>query len=102
MGGAINFKRTPTAVDYLSAGESLIAVTDTVTLPPRAITLSDADKADGRFIWIKDESGGAGVGGQNIVITPQTGTIDGAPSVSISVAFGKSLVYSDTANWFTL
>lgn len=89
--------RYATAVNYSSAGEGLIAVTDTSA--PRTITLSDNDKIAGKEIEIKDESGGAGT--NNITIQAQTGTIDGAASVLITANYGILRVYSDGSNWFS-
>ena len=89
--------RKATAVSYVSQGEGLIAVTNTAA--PRTITLSDADKIDCKEIDIKDESGGAGT--NNITISPQSGTIDGAASVVISANYGVARVYSNGTNWFT-
>jgi len=89
--------RTPTAVSYMSTGEGLIAVTNTAA--PRTITLSNDDKINGKVIDIKDESGGAGT--NNITVTPQTGTIDGAASVLITANYGILRVYSDGNSWFS-
>ena len=97
---ATNLKRTSTSINYLSAGETIIGVTDTSTTPPRTITLSNADKVSGRMIYVKDESGGATA--NPIVVQAQTGTIDGVASVQISVNYGVLAVYSDGSNWWTL
>lgn len=90
-------KRTPTAVDYMSAGESIIAVTNTAA--PRTITLANADKDSAKRIEIKDESGGAAT--NNITIVAETGTIDGAASVAITANYGVARLYSDGTNWFS-
>ena len=84
--------------DYLTDGESLIGVVDSTT--SRTITLSDVDKVAGRIIFIKDESGGATA--FPISVAPETGTLDGAASVPISVDYGCLRVYSDGSNWFSL
>lgn len=94
----IALKRTPTAVDYTTADEDIIGVTNTAA--PRTITLASADCVPGKIFIIKDESGGAGT--NNITIDTQGGkTIDGALSVSITVDFGSVRIYSDGVNWET-
>lgn len=93
----VNFYRYATATDRTTAGELIVAVTDTSA--PRAITLSNTDKVAGRLITIKDESGGAQTNA--ITITPQAGTIDGQASFTINQNYGSVDVYSDGTNWFT-
>lgn len=88
--------RKATAVDYTTAGESIIGVTNTSV--PRTITLSDADRIAGKQILIKDESGGATA--NNIFIEPESGDLDGDASASIIEDFGSLAVYSDGTNWF--
>jgi hypothetical protein len=94
----VAFKRTATAGNYTSAGESLIAVTDTTVA--RTITLSATDLSAGAFIDIKDESGTCSVANP-IIVTPAAGTLDGVASVSITVPYGVLRVYSSLSNWFT-
>jgi hypothetical protein len=89
--------RTAVVADSNTAGESIIGVTDTTA--PRNITLDDDDKIDAKRITVKDESGNAGV--NNITITPESGTIDGAASVQIVVNYGVVRIYSDGSNWFS-
>lgn len=62
-----------------------------VTLP--AVTLD-------RFVRIKDSSGNANT--NNIVITPASGTIDGAASHTIDSDYGSVVLVSDGTNWFIL
>jgi len=91
-------KRLATGVDANTGGNSIIGVTDTSV--PRTITLSTSDSINGKTIFIKDESGGAGT--NNITINTQGGQlIDGAVSIAIIVNYGVGRVYSDGTNWFT-
>lgn len=65
------------------------------------ITLDSSDVASGRMIIVKDESGGATT--NNITIdTEGAETIDGGASVTISVNYGVTKLYSDGLNWFSL
>lgn len=95
---AYNVKRVTRAVSANSAGETLIAVTDTSA--PRTITLDNDDKEAGRIIIVKDESGGAG--SNPITVVPESGTIDGASSVIIGANYGSQTFYSNGTNWFVL
>lgn len=92
-----------TAVDLLTAGQSVIGVSDTSIV--RTITISTADITNivrvGERITIKDESGGAGT--NNILIDSEgSETIDGDPSVSIIVDYGTVSLYSDGTNLFVV
>jgi len=91
-------KRTATAVNYTTQGESIIAVTNTAIT--RTITLADADKFDAKRIEIKDESGGASLT-TPIIVQPETGTIDGVSSVQIIANYGILRLYSDGVSWFS-
>ncbi len=42
-----------------------------------------------------------GAATNNITVTPQTGTIDGAANVVINTNYGSVRTYSDGTNWFT-
>jgi len=94
------FRRTGTAVDLQSTNETIIGVTDTSV--PRTVTISSVDIAkDGRFIFVKDESGGAGT--NNITIdTEGAELIEGAASVVINADSGSKLMYADGSNLFLL
>ncbi len=97
--GAFNFRRTATAANVSSAGETIIGVTSTAAA--RTITLSTADMVTGRVVFIKDESGGADT--NNITIDTQGAElIDGAASIAITVNYGVARLYSDGSNWYTL
>lgn len=99
FGKAFNADRTATAVGVNSAGETIIGVTSTAA--PRAIVLDTDDVVDGRVIWVKDESGGAGT--NNITISTEGAeTIDGAATFVISTNYGVMGFYSDGSNWFTI
>ncbi|MHA1749533.1 MAG: hypothetical protein ACTSYF_12910 [Promethearchaeota archaeon] len=98
VNGSLAVKRTATATDYTTAGETIIGVTDTSAA--RTITLASADCVAGRIIIIKDESGGAGT--NNITVATQgTETIDGAATQTISTNYGVLRLYSDGNSWFT-
>ena len=92
-------KRKGLAGDGVSADEVIIAITDTSA--PRTVTIQTADIAAGSRIFIvKDESGGAGT--NNITIATQgSETIDGQPTVTISVDFGVVRLYSNGTNLFS-
>jgi len=94
------FRRSGTALDLQSTNETVIGVTDTSV--PRTVTISSVDIAkDGRFIFVKDESGGAGT--NNITIaTEGAQTIDGAPTALINTDSGSRLMYADGSNLFSL
>jgi len=94
------FRRTGTATDLQSTNETVIGVTDTSV--PRTVTISSADiTKEGRFIFVKDESNGAGT--NNITIdTEGAETIDGVPSTVINTDLGSKVMYSDGSNLFLL
>ncbi len=90
--------RTTTAATATTAGQTIIAVTDTSAV--RTVHLATADAKVGRIVIVKDESGGAGT--NNITVDGEGGeTIDGASSVTISANYGVLRVYSNGTNWFT-
>jgi len=99
INGSLAVKRTATAEDYTTAGETIVGVTDTTAT--RIITLATADCVVGRLITIKDESGGAGT--NNITIaTEGSETIDGSSTATISTNYGCIRLYSDGSNWFII
>ena len=70
------------------------------TSAARTITLGRGLIKRGRFIDIKDESGGAAA--NNITVaTEGSETIDGAATATISTNYGVVRLYSDGTNWFT-
>jgi len=94
------FRRSGTAVDLQSTNETVIGVTDTSV--PRLVTISSVDIAkEGRFIYVKDESGGAGTNSITIA-TEGAQTIDGSATKIINTNFGSKLMYSDGSNLFLL
>lgn len=70
----------------------------------RTLTLSDTTKAAASssvpvaFV-VFDESGTA-TGSDTIVLSPESGTINGAASVAITVGHGAFAVYTDGTDWF--
>ncbi len=90
--------RTTTAATATTGGQTIIAVTDPSAA--RTIHLATADRAPGRVMIVKDESGAAGT--NNITVDGEGGeTIDGVASVTISSNYGVLKVYSDGTNWFS-
>lgn len=80
-------------------GKDNIVLVDTVG-GATTITLPSSANVTNRNITIKDKTGHAGT--NHITITPSSGTIDGASSISISTNFGKTTVYCDGTNWYSL
>lgn len=78
--------------DYLIAYSSITA--------SRAVTLTVTGVQVNQQFIIKDESGNAGVV-NTIVITPASGTIDGAANKTINAAYGELRVYFNGTNFFT-
>ena len=79
--------------NFTATTETIVGVnsanTCTITLPARQA---------GRFIIIKDESGAADI--NNIIIVPQSGTIDGDPSALIDLGHSAYNFYCNGTNWF--
>jgi hypothetical protein len=105
--GAINHtkltgKRTATATDYNPSAlttDYIIAVTNTDAA--RSVTISTEDVASGstsqpRVMVIKDESGGANA--NNITISLESGTIDGAASYALTQNYQEVTLYLDGTN----
>lgn len=63
------------------------------------ITLASAMVAEGVWIDVVDESGGAA--GNNISVTTEGELIDGVSTLTIDSDHGAIRVYSDGTNWFT-
>jgi len=99
INGSLAVKRTATAANYTTLGETIIGVTDTTVA--RTITLASSDCVDGRLITIKDESGGAGTYSITIA-TEGSETIDGSSTVTINSNYGYVNLYSDGSNWFVM
>lgn len=64
------------------------------------ITLASAMVANGSWIDVVDESGGAAASPITIA-TEGTETIDGATTLTIDADYGQVRLYSDGTNWFT-
>ena len=94
----VSFSRTATAVDYTTADEYRVGVTDTSVI--RTITLSTDNLLAKVDKQIKDESGGAST--NQIDIVGEGGAlIDGVSTVKINVDYGDMNLYSEGTQWFT-
>lgn len=89
-----------TATSISTSTHVIYGVTNTAV--PRTITVSSTDIAiDGRIIFVKDESGGAGT--NNITIaTEGPELIDGAPVLIITVNYGAARLYARGGNLFSI
>jgi hypothetical protein len=87
-----NANYTAVTTDQIVAFTSLSA-SRTVTLPAIADAVS-------RAITIKDESGSCSPT-VTIVVTPASGTIDGASSLTLRSPYAQVTVYSNGTNWYT-
>jgi hypothetical protein len=87
-----------TAIDYIAEGpEGYIGITDTAA--PRAITLTP--RAKDQFVYVADESGGAGTNA--ITISAGGGaTINGAASVTINENYGAILFLAVSPTLFVV
>lgn len=102
VNGGQGIKRTSSAVNYNPSAlteDYLIAITDTAS--PRTVIISDEDIQSGtpanpRIFIIKDESGGAGT--NNITVSGESGTIDGAANFPIATNHGSITIYADGTN----
>lgn len=65
-----------------------------ITLPAPSVTGNK-----GKFYIIKDTSGLAGINA--ITVTPASGTIDGAASLTINSNYGNMQVFTDGVAWFS-
>jgi len=63
-----------------------------------SITISTTQCVSGRIIEIKDSGGNANA--NNITITPQVETIDGAANLVICGDYDSVSLYADGSNWF--
>jgi len=97
VSGSQSVKTTNAATSYtVTSTDHIIRVTDTSAA--RTITLPTAVGIGGRIYEIKDVSGGAGI--NNITIDGNGAeTIDGAPSVKITIGGGVVRVISNGTNW---
>lgn len=97
LNSGVRLDRQTTASNISSTWRSIIGITSTGT--PRAITLESDTNVSGHIIIVKDEGGGAGT--DNITITPESGTIDGASNYVINTNYGVMRAYGTGTNWFT-
>lgn len=88
--------RTAVNANY-PAGAGRVAVTDTSLV--RLITIPTALLVADEEFEVKDESGLSGT--NNILVVGQTGTIDGAASISITANWGSVGLYTDGTDLFT-
>ena len=74
---------------------------DTTSLAVGLSLSTAATLADGKVIYIKDESGNATT--NNITITPySTETIDGSSSIGITSSYGSVALIKNSGSWFLL
>lgn len=98
-GGRIVKTRSATAATVtVSASTDEVIFCNVAASAAVAVTLP-AHTTGARFT-IKDAIGTANVG--NITITPTSGLIDGAATLVINTAYGKTELVSDGTNWFTV
>lgn len=104
--GQLSHRTAVGAVDYnpsILTGDFIVAMTDTAAA--RACTISTEDVASGstdnpRMITVVDESGVAGT--NNITVSLETGTINGAANVVIATNYGIVRLYLDGTNGFVV
>lgn len=102
--GDFYLKRTESISDYNPSSlttDDMICMTDTSVA--RLVTISTEDVQSGsssnpRIIIVKDEDGNAAT--NNITVSLETGTIDGAPSYFIDSDYGAIVLYLDGTNGF--
>jgi hypothetical protein len=86
---------TAALTDYIIEVTS-VAAARTITLP--APSSSGSTSTVGKVYIVKNTSGATT---NPITITPTSGTIDGAASLSIATAYGSYIVYSDGTSWYS-
>lgn len=102
--GDFYLKRTATAIDYNPSAlttDDIVAITDTSVT--RSVIISTEDVQSGsptnpRIMIIKDEDGNATT--NNIIISLESGTIDGNAIHSIKNDYGSVILYLDGTNGF--
>lgn len=99
--GNVLIRRLVAADATVAKNDYYIGITSTAS--PRTITLPDTSSTPlkprkGQCFKFKDQSGGAAA--NNITITPNGGTIDGAGSYVISTNFGYAEIMFDGTNYF--
>jgi hypothetical protein len=97
INSGLRLDRGTTAVDASTTWRSILGVTSTGA--NRAITLEADTNVAGHIVIIKDEGGGANA--NNITVTPESGTIDGAASAAITANYGVLRLYGNGTNWFS-
>ena len=102
QGNILQFRKTAVSDTVLKTdyyiGVTNTAAARTITLPTTGITALEPSR--GQVFIIKDESNAASI--NNITITPNGGTIDGAASKVIAVNGGSYQIFFDGTNYFTL
>jgi hypothetical protein len=100
---------TKNYVDSVAVALNTAAVSSNITVAAQTISLVDTTAArsltlpavvDKRIVVIKDASGSANT--NNITITPASGTIDGAATLTISSNWGSEYLVSNGTNWFRI
>jgi hypothetical protein len=89
------FSSHSTTSDSVVLGNNDTIININSSLAPATVSLPV--NGAGRFIVVKDTSGNAST--NNIVISPLTGTIDGASSVTINTNYGSFMFFGDGTNW---
>jgi len=98
-GGFLLNRTTVSDVAYNVLGTDVI-VAYTSLSTSRAVNVNPATTATKQILVVKDESGSCS-STNTLVVTPTSGTIDGAASISIKVAYGALRLYSNGTNLFT-
>lgn len=101
VGGGDVVRRTP--LNRIAAGSSQTVSTSCSVVGCTAagitVTLASAMVAEGAWIDVVDESGGAAA--NPISVTTEGELIDGVSTLTIGADYGALRVYSDGVNWFT-
>jgi hypothetical protein len=96
---ALNLSRASSATDLNSDNEVILAVTDTTA--PRNIVILTVDLVDNRVFWCQDESGNASALNP-VTVAGESGTINGAASIPITVPYGGFWVRAFGGNLFAI
>jgi hypothetical protein len=84
--------------DHTTSKEVIVGVTQV----PKIVNLALSDRVVGRIIVVKDETGSAGVQGQEIRIFAQSALIDGNSEYDITTDYGFVKLYCNGTNWFVI
>ena len=98
LNGGLLVQHVHSAVNYQADIDDYIVGVDT-TGGARTITLPTAGVESGRVYMIADEGGNAAIAAIT-VDTEGAETVNGGASITLAVAYGNVLVWSDGTNWF--